>query len=208
MIKTIQLIALFFTIITSAQINAVTNNGDEVILFDDNTWKYSNDSLNAKVEIVTNDRIFEKSKKSSFLVKSSKTNIGVWVNPKDWSFSKSDAGSASEYEFKNKRDDIYGMLITESISIPVENLGDIAYDNALSVAPDLKIIEKEFRNVNGQDILMMKMKGTIQGIKFVYFGYYFSNSKGSYQFLTYTSQSLFDEFEEKMSVLLNGLTEY
>ena len=37
---------LFFTLLSNAQINAVTENGDEVLLYKDNTWKYSNESLN------------------------------------------------------------------------------------------------------------------------------------------------------------------
>ena len=31
---------LFFTLLSNAQINAVTENGDEVLLYKDNTWKY------------------------------------------------------------------------------------------------------------------------------------------------------------------------
>ena len=75
-------------------------------------------------------------------------------------------------------------------------------------APDIKIVEKEYRTVNGLEVIMMKMKGTIQGIKFIYFGYYFSNAQGAFQFLTYTSQNVFNEYKNDMLHLLNGLTEY
>lgn len=61
---------LFFTLLSNAQINAVTENGDEVLLYKDNTWKYSNESLNETVQILRNDKPFTKEKKSSFLVKS------------------------------------------------------------------------------------------------------------------------------------------
>ena len=202
------LVLLFFTISNHAQINAVTENGDEVILFQDNTWKYSNDSLNKEIDITQNDKLFIKEKKSSFLVKSKKTNIGVWINPKIWSFSKQDSESASEYNFKNKKLDIYGMLITEKFEMPIESLINIAYDNAKNAAPDIKIVEKEYRNINNHNMIMMKMKGTIQGIKFIYYSYYYSNSEGSYQFITYTSQNAFEQYEDEMTNILNGLTEY
>jgi hypothetical protein len=199
---------LFFTLLSHAQINAVTENGDEVLLYKDNTWKYSNESLNETVEILRNDKPFTKEKKSSFLVKSSKTNIGVWINPKDWGFSKSKTDSPSEFNFNHKQLDVYGMLIAEKTEVTVEALTDIAYENALEAAPDIKIVEKEYRTVNGLEVIMMKMKGTIQGIKFIYFGYYFSNAQGAFQFLTYTSQNVFNEYKNDMLHLLNGLTEY
>ena len=199
---------LFFTLLINAQINSVTENGDEVLLYKDNTWKYSNESLNETVEILRNDKPFTKEKKSSFLVKSSKTNIGVWINPKDWGFSKSKTDSPSEFNFNHKQLDVYGMLIAEKTEVTVEALTDIAYENALEAAPDIKIVEKEYRTVNGLEVIMMKMKGTIQGIKFIYFGYYFSNAQGAFQFLTYTSQNVFNEYKNDMLHLLNGLTEY
>ena len=199
---------LFFTLLSNAQINAVTENGDEVLLYKDNTWKYSNESLNETVEILRNDKPFTKEKKSSFLVKSSKTNIGVWINPKDWGFSKSKTDSPGEFNFNHKQLDVYGMLIAEKTEVTVEALTDIAYENALEAAPDIKIVEKEYRTVNGLEVIMMKMKGTIQGIKFIYFGYYFSNAQGAFQFLTYTSQNVFNEYKNDMLHLLNGLTEY
>ena len=199
---------LFFTLLSNAQINAVTENGDEVLLYKDNTWKYSNESLNETVEILRNDKPFTKEKKSSFLVKSSKTNLGVWINPKDWGFSKSKTDSPSEFNFNHKQLDVYGMLIAEKTEVTVEALTDIAYENALEAAPDIKIVEKEYRTVNGLEVIMMKMKGTIQGIKFIYFGYYFSNAQGAFQFLTYTSQNVFNEYKNDMLHLLNGLTEY
>ena len=199
---------LLLTLSINAQINAVTENGDEVILYKDNTWKYSNESLNEIVEILRNDKPFTKEKKSSFLVKSSKTNIGVWINPKNWSFSKANPDSPSEFKFSHKNLDVYGMLIIEKTEITVEALIDIAYGNALDAAPDIKIVEKEYRTVNGLEVIMMKMKGTIQGLKIIYYGYYYSNADGAFQFLTYTSQNVFNEYENDMLNFLNGLTEY
>jgi hypothetical protein len=73
------------------------------------------------------------------------------------------------------------------------------------VAPDIQIAKEEFRFVNGTKVLMMQMRGTFQGIKVVYFGYYLSNAAGSTQFLTYTAANLFDEYASEMEELLNGL---
>ncbi len=199
---------LFFAIVSNAQIKGITETGDQVILYDNKTWKYSEDSLNINTKIRINDKLFSKDKKSSFLVKSEKSNIGIWINPMEWSFTKAKSGGPSEFNFTNKKLDIYGMLISEKTEIPIKSLVEIAYDNAYEAAPDIKIIEKEYRNINGIDVIMMKMTGTIQGIKFIYFGYYYSSSKGAFQFLTYTSLNLFNEYEKDMLLFLNGLTEY
>jgi len=90
----------------------------------------------------------------------------------------------------------------------LESLVDIAFQNAFKVAPDAKIIKKEYRNVYGLNVIMMQITGTIQGIKFIYYGYYYSNQIVSYQLLTYTSQNLFEENKIMMQNLLNGLVEY
>jgi hypothetical protein len=54
---------------------------------------------------------------------------------------------------------------------------------------------------------MLQMTGTIQGIKFTYFGYYYSNANGTIQFLTYTSDNLFSSYQKDIEEFLNGLVE-
>jgi len=99
------------------------------------------------------------------------------------------------------------MLIAEKLEIPIESLRNIALQNAKNAAPDMRIIREEYRNVNGNNVLMMQMQGTVQGIKFTYYGYYYSSANGSVQFLTYTSQNLFEGYEGDMQELLNGFAE-
>lgn len=191
-----------------AQIKAVTETGDEVILFQDGTWEYVNADITEEFEISLNETNFTKEDKSTFLVKSEKLNIGVWINPRSWSFTKSTNNSAAEFEFQKKGEDLYGMLITEKIQIPLETLQEFALENARGVSPDIKITKEEYRIVNGIKVLMMQMAGTIQGMRFTYFGYYYSSSKGSIQLLTYTGEGLFDDYQGDMEDFLNGFTEF
>ena len=205
--NTLLFILLILVSVSSAfgQVNAITEEGDEVLLFDDGTWVYTADSSTHLSETIpVNDKLFTKPASSTFMVKSKKVNVGVWINPKKWKFTKGKEGEAAEFVFQNKEDDMYGMLITEKISINIKSLKQIAYNNAKNAAPDIKILNEEYRTVNGTKVLMMQMKGTIQGVKFVYFGYYFSNDSGSIQFLTYTSQNLFEEYKKEMEKMLNG----
>jgi len=191
----------------NAQISAITGEGREVVLYTDGTWKYTDEDVGSSAAIEINDKIFEKSEKSTFLVKSSKVNIGIFIDPKKWTFTKGSDGEVTEYKFKLKDGDLYAMLVAERTPIPIESLRGIALQNAKNAAPDVSIIHEEYRKVNGIEVLAMQMGGTIQGIKFRYYGYYFSNDNGSIQFLTYTSENLFEENLREIETMLNGLVE-
>ena len=191
-----------------AQQKAVTETGEEVILYMDGTWNYMDKDHLLKKEIPTNPNNFIKDSKSTFLIKSSSFNIGFYIDPKKWSFKKAPVDEPAEYELESKDGDLYGMVITEKAQIPLESFRLIAIENAKSGgATDIKITKEEYRNVNGLKILLLQMKGTISGIKACYYGYYFSNENGTVQFLTYTTQNLIDSYIPKIEKLLNGLVE-
>ena len=96
------------------------------------------------------------------------------------------------------------MVISEAVQIKSEELVKIAIENARSVAPDIRVVSKEYRTVNGNEIIHMIMRGTIQSIDFTYVGYYHSNELGSTQFLTYTGTNLLPKYEKLIYSLLNG----
>jgi hypothetical protein len=201
------LISLFFVNLIQAQQKAVTETGEEVILFEDGTWKYQNEDQISEKETPTNPKKFEKDKESTFLLKSSKLNIGVYLNPKIWSFKKATDNPEAEFELQLKGGDLYGMIITEKVEIPLETLKSFALENGKTVAPDLKIVKEEYRTVNGLKVLLLQLNGTMQGIKFSYYGYYFSSRNGTVQFITYTSQNLLDSYKPESEKLLNGFVE-
>jgi hypothetical protein len=97
------------------------------------------------------------------------------------------------------------MVITEGVGLGLESLANIALTNARDVAPDAKIIRKEYRNVNGNKIRFMQMNGTIQGASFTYVGYYHSNDSGSTQFVAYTSKKFVEKYNSDIFEFLNGL---
>ncbi len=206
--KTLLLLtALFCANLIQAQQKAVTETGEEVILFDDGSWKYQNEDLASDNEVPTNPKKFIKDKESTFLLKSSKLNVGIHLNPKIWSFKKATDNPEAEYELQLKDGDLYSMIITEKVEIPLKTLKSIAFDNGKAAAPDLRIVKEEYRNVNDLKVLLLQMNGTMQGIKFSYYGYYFSNSNGTVQFICFTSQNLLDTYKPEIEKLLNGFVE-
>jgi hypothetical protein len=205
--KPLTLCALIAICTTSfAQQKAITETGENVFLYDDGTWKYAEEKSDAVEEIPTNPATFSKTKNLTFQVKSSNVRVGLWIDPKKWTFKKATNNDAAEYEFQMKGKDVYGMIITERFSIPLTTLRTVALQNGRSVAPDLQIVKEEYRKVNGVTVLLLQMDGTMQGIKVSYYGYYYSDANGTVQFLTYTSQSLIADMRGECEEFLNGFT--
>ncbi len=198
------IISIIFPIFCMAEQKAITDTGDEVILYDNGTWKFLNNDKHVSKTIPTNKSHFKKGGELTFLLKSPKNNIGLWINPEKWLFQKAVSNKEAEYELQLKGQDLYGMIITEKMVIPIESLVDLAVQNAKNAAPDIRVVQKEYRIVNGNKIIQMQMKGTLQGIKVVYFGYYNADKNGSTQILTYTSQGLFEGFRNEAVDFLNG----
>jgi hypothetical protein len=188
----------------NAQQKAVTEVGEEVLLYENGTWKYANQEDEASNTAYVNPDPFFKSDDASFLLKSTKVDIGVWLDPTEWSFQKAADNPEAEYELQLKGEDLYGMIIAEKLEIPIENLKEIALENGREAAPDLQVIQEEYRTVNGQKVLFLQLNGTLQGIKFTYYGYYYSSPSGTVQFITYTSQGLLNSYIEDCEKILNG----
>jgi hypothetical protein len=195
---------LSFTV--NAGQKAVTDEGDIVILKSDKTWVYENNSLDKVTEILLNKNSFAKGKESTFTLKSKVNDAEFSIDPKAWSFKKGKDDEETEYSFKLKGKDLYGMAITEGIEIDVVILSQIALQNAKDVAPDAKITKQEYRIVNDNKVIYQEMDATIQGMKIKYLGYYYSDKSGSTQYLTYTGASLFDKYKPAMESFLNGFS--
>jgi len=182
----------------SQDLRAKTEDGRPVILKNDGTWKFV-DAKPAPGPAGAYRK--SESAKSVYNVKGGK--ISFYFDPKKWKQEKSDEPNKARFEFREG--DVYGMMIVERMSIPISTLREIALKNAKEAAPDVKIVNEENRTVNGVNILCLQMDATIEGIKFTYYGYYYSGKSGSIQLLTYTSQNLFKESLPEMTEFLNGL---
>jgi polyribonucleotide nucleotidyltransferase len=198
--------------ISKSQTKALTENGREVVLFENGTWKYSEDSSNDTTNpidsLAINKNKFTKISGATFLVKSKIFNVGVFINPTKWIFSPhSDNEKNPEYRFSLKSNEGYVLMVTEKTQIDLESMRQIALENAQKASSDVKEKSAEYRIVNNKKILCLKFQGTIKGIKFTYFGYYYSNSNGTIQLLSYSSQQYFDSIQKELETFLNGLVE-
>ena len=204
--KYLVLIICLLSITANAGQRAVTDEGNIVILNSNGTWQYESPGIIKQLEIKTNNAIFKKGSKSTFRLKSKKNKSSFWINPKKWSFKKAEDVNQAEYDFQLPGTDLYGMAITEKIEIDLDNLCKIALENAKGAAPDSKIVIQEYRIVNGNKVMYMEIEGTMQGIKFKYLGYYYSDSFGSTQYITYTGSNLVDLYKQDIKKFLNGFS--
>jgi len=156
---------------------------------------------------VLNPSKFTKSDDANFLVKSNITDMGIYINPDEWTFTgHRDNEVNPEFRFTLKSQNGMAMVESEKTRIGLENMADIALGNAKRAAIDARITAKEYRMVNNVKILYLEMAGTIRGIKFRYIGYYFSDKTGTVQLLTYTTDDLYDVAKSELIKFLNGFT--
>ena len=210
--RSIPVIATLFLVLNTCVVvaseKAFTSTGEIVILHEDGTWQYENQSLSAQAtkKLKTNSKKFKSPQGSNFPVKSKINSFGLRMNPAEWGFTKKGAiNQEAEYEFRHKKLDIYAMAITESVEIRVENLIEIAIENMEKAGSNVKVVNKEYRNVNGAKVIFMEIKAVVNGIKATYLGYYHSNSKGSTQLLAFTGTAVAVKYKQDIFNLLNGL---
>ncbi len=202
------LIIFSFTLLSynaSSQTKAVTETGDEVILYSNHTWKYSNEFKSEKSFIKSNGAIFTKDKGATFLLKSNHVHLGFWLDPKAWAFEKATNNADAEYELTKRNSSLNAVIITEKAGIPLESLRDVVVENAKSVAPDYEIQNQEYRMVNGLKVLYLQASGTVSGIRFAFYGYYFSDSTSSMQFVVTGFAATQKEDQKQAENLLNGI---
>ncbi|MFN9855441.1 MAG: hypothetical protein ACK55T_06590 [Bacteroidota bacterium] len=204
-LKSIFLFLLFVSIQSSAQIKALTDDGREVILYKNGTWKFLNADQAKQDSIRVGGKTYTKTPSQTFLVKSKVADVGIYINPQDWKFKLGTSSGENEYSFNFKNDLAFAFLITEKLQFDYEALRNVALSNARNAGPDLREVLAEFRTVNGRKVLCLKFQCTVQEIPFTYMGYYYSSATGTAQLLAASTQQQFPEIESKIEEFLNGM---
>lgn len=193
-----------------SQIKAITDEGKEVVLFDNGTWKFTNDS-DAKVleTITTNETPFTKDKASTFLYRSKKVNAGVYVNPKIWKITDAFKTPVLEYAFiNNSNSNIFGLLISENVEVgSLKNLKELVVISTKNRADYFRLKESEYRTVNGLNVLYLRYIANNKGLDFEYQMYAFLTDNGYCSVTGYAFAKYFDQNKAELDRFLNGLVE-
>jgi len=183
----------------SAAARATTEDGRKVLLYPDGRWKYE-----PAPAIAGRGRAHARATGATERIDLLRGGMTLFIDPGKWRQTPSE--DPTKLSFRHATGEAYGMVVAERLAIPLSRLKEIAVSNARDAAPDVKVTFEEPRRVNDVDVLAMQMEGTIQGIPFTYYGYYFSGPQGSVQLLTYTGSNLFAEYKPEFEDFLNGLT--
>ena len=208
--KLITLSILFFGCLTQAQTKALTDDGKEVVLFDNGTWNFVNDSDTKTLEtITTNENIFTKDKNATFLFRSKKIDAGIYINPKVWKNTNAFKSPTIEYAFiNNLSNNIFGIFATENVEISsLKNLKDILVSSTQSRADYYRLKESEYRTVNGLKVLYLWYVVNTKGLDFEYVTYSYLTNNGYCAITGYTFAKNFEESKPQLMDLLNGLVE-
>jgi hypothetical protein len=181
---------------------ATTEDGRRVLLYPDGRWKY--EPAAPAADSGKGGKAYARATAATERVDLLRGGMTLFVDPGKWKQTASD--DPTKISFRHASGEAYGMVVAERLAIPLPRLKEIAINNAREAAPDVKVTLEERRRVNEVDVLAMQMEGTIQGIPFTYYGYYFSGPQGSVQLLTYTGSNLFAEYKPEFEDFLNGLT--
>jgi hypothetical protein len=180
---------------------ATADDGRKVLLYPDGTWK----PVQTNTAAGNSSTALTKPADATLYVKAPAGAFGIWINPDKWKQDAvADGSDPSKITFHEIKPDGYAMVIAEGIAIPLESLKTLAMNNAKSAAPDAHIIMEEKRVVNGKEIMCLEIEGTIQGISFTYYGYYYGGPEGALQVITYTGTNLFNGFKPDFDDFLNG----
>lgn len=209
--KKLIIAALFFIgYQAEAQIKAVTDEGKEVVLFENGTWKFVNDS-DAKVleTISTNETPFIKDKTSTFLYRSKKVDAGIYVNPKTWKFTEAFKSPVLEYAFiNNSNTNIFALFVSEAVEVgSLKNLKELIVTSTKNRADYFRLKESEYRTVNGLKVLYLRYIANTKGIDFEYQMYAYLANGGYCSVSGYAYAKYFDQNKAELDRFINGLVE-
>lgn len=180
--------------VVHAQERATTESGRQVLLFPDGTWKYA--------PTTSTPGSHDRPAQATSEIALARGAASLYYDPAKW--RRDELDDPTRARLAHVTGDGYAIIIAERIEMTLDALREVALSNARSAAPDAAITWEERRVVNGTEVLAARLRGTTQGITFVYFGYYYAGPQGTFQVLTYTSSNLFDEYRDDFEELLNG----
>ncbi len=168
-------LALISSQVIAAEKGRVQLNGREVILFDDNTWKFSSDAVSS-------------ANKDCVLIKSTTLPVNICLDETVW--KNGDSNDAAELSFVTKDEALFLLVITETDEVQLDAFEKAIVVNAQSAAgkKPVEVKSKERLDAHGLEWGRMVYDADIEDIKIRYENYFTTiKGKGSVQFVFYTT---------------------
>jgi len=213
----ILILASIASVSSNAQVQAITEHGDTIYVYDNGTWSFYDDRMpmgdrlerfkDVKIDIDTIATLFTVSKNSKKKAKGKLGFYDLMFDEKQWDRTPpANINPEAEMAFVGKDKGMWCLLIAEGMEIGKEQLFKIAVNMMKErTGAQVEILKVEQRNVNGKDVLRGVTKVEVQGMKLIFDSYYYSCPKGSIQVTVWTGENIYEEKREKIEELLNGL---
>ncbi|MDR6465763.1 hypothetical protein [Chryseobacterium sediminis] len=200
---------ILLSLSVQSQVKALTEDGKEVVLLDNKTWKFVNESDEKTLEtIVTNEEPFEKTNESTFLVKSKNIDSGFYYNPKKWKIVKAPESAVFvEYAFNNiSNPTVYALFGSEIMPVQtLKNLKDILIPIIQRNSDYFKLKKSEYRTVNGIKVLHVEYSANVKGLDFEYIANLYLTNGGYCSVSTHTYANQFEANKNEMENFVNGI---
>jgi hypothetical protein len=208
----ILILGISFSLAANEKIQATTASGQKVLLYSNGTWAFKSEpirpvnkaspprlqspppTLPPKKKII--NKPFLKGKNNAYK---------IIYNDRLWTKS-STANKDADSQLVHKKGHGYAMVIFDRTPISLEALKQQVLTNMRSVVSEVEIISEEKKQVNGHQMMILRINSAIESVPFSYINYYASGKWGTVQFVTYTATVLMAEYEADFITLLNGLT--
>ena len=169
------LLILFSDHVIAGERGRVQLNGREVILFDDNTWKFSSNAV-------------AKTNKDCVLIKSATLPVTICLDDTVW--ANGDSNDGAELSFKTKDETLFLLVITETDEVQLDAFEKAIVANAQSAAgkKPVQVKSKERLDAHGLEWGRMVYDANIEDLQIRYENYFTTiKGKGSVQFVFYTT---------------------
>ncbi|MEM7103704.1 MAG: hypothetical protein AAF502_11270 [Bacteroidota bacterium] len=219
--KTILLIifsCLIFSQNLCAQIQAVTEYGDTIYVFDDGTWNFTGEKatladdydLSYLDEVLTFDTStvqYNHNPTGKRTLKSKYGFFDIFYDEDIWErVPPAQLNDEAEFAFVAKESDIWCVVIAEEIEVGLENVVKIAMNNMREyTGGEIDLRQLEVREVNGFEVVKGVFALNFSGLDFIFDSYYYSDENGTVQFTTWTGANVHEKYEPAIEELLNGL---
>lgn len=199
LLLTICMALLTVHMLAQAPVKATTEDGKQVLLLQDGTWKYAQP---APPDEKAGQSSYTKATAATQVLSINKGAASLSFDPNEWTIS--DQTDPNRTTFEHKSGDLYATVLAERIQTSLEALKSLAVQNAKNAATSFKILDDDTRVVNGVKVAHMRFQATIKEIAFILEGYYYAGPAGSIQVVTWSGANLYPEYKQVIQDFLDG----
>jgi hypothetical protein len=182
--------------IYSQTIKATTQDGKEVLLSPNGTWKYSDPNI---IKTGSKPTTTTKSIRSSIV-----KGFEFWMDGKKWIGAKKKDTENAEFQFNHADGNCSIMIFSDKNFIPADDYSKQFLDGIHQNSPDAKLVSEEKRIFNGLEVRLISVDAIFDNVAFRYFVCFYSGKKGSMQIISYSPRDIFPQFEKEIIDFMTG----